>query len=64
MLRLPNKTIEGSAKVMQAVEESLALPTQICVNVLALLGKPSEAGERLVTLTGCFHAIFNGRLQK
>ena len=58
MMRLPNKTIEGSAKVMQAVEESLALPTQICVIVVALLGKPSGAGERLVTLTGCFHTIF------
>ena len=52
MLRLPKEAIEGLVKVMQAVEESLALPTQICVNDLALLGKPNGAGERAITLTG------------
>ena len=56
MLRLPKKAIEGLAGVMQAVEESLALPTQICVNVVALLGKPNGAGERPITLTECLYA--------
>ena len=58
MLRLLEKAIEGLAKVMQAEEESLALPTQIGVNVVALLGKPNGAGERPITLTGCLYAIF------
>ena len=57
-LRLPKKAIEGLAGVLQAVEESLALPTQVCVNVVALLGKPNGAGERPITPIGCFYAIF------
>ena len=52
MLRLPKKAIEGLSGVLPAVEESLALPTQICANVVALLGKPNGAGERPITLTG------------
>ena len=51
MLRLPNKAIEGLASVLQAVEESLALPTQICTNMVALPGKPNGAGEGPITLT-------------
>ena len=42
ILRLPKKAIEGLAGVVQAVEESLALPTQICVNVVALLANQME----------------------
>ena len=64
MLRLPKRAIAGLANVMQAVEESLALPTQICVNVVALQGKPNGAGERPVTLTGCLYAIFMAGHQK
>ena len=38
MLRLPRRAFDGLALVPHAVEKSLALPTQICVNVVALLG--------------------------
>ena len=43
---------------MQAVEESVALPVEICANVVALQGKPNGSGERLVTLIGCLDAVF------
>ena len=54
MLRLPKRAIDGWAKVTQA-EESLALSTQICVNVVALQGKPNGAGESPITLTGSLY---------
>ena len=57
MLRLPKRAIAGLAKVMQAVEESLALPTQICVHVVASQDEPNAAGDRPSTLTGCLYAI-------
>ena len=43
------------------MKESLALPTQICVNVVAFLGKPNGAGERPITLTGCPYAVYMAR---
>ena len=42
----------------KVVEESLVLPTQMCTNVVALLGKPKGAGERPITLTGCLYAMY------
>ena len=44
MLRLPKRAVAGLAKVMYVVEESLALPNQICVNIVALRSKPNEGG--------------------
>ena len=58
MLRLPRRAFDGLAKVLQTVENTLALPTQRCVNVVALLGKPSGYGQRPTTLTGCLYAIY------
>ena len=43
------------------MKESLALPTQICVNVVAFLGKPNGAGERPITPTGCPYAVYMAR---
>ena len=43
--------------VLQAVENTLALPTQICVNVVASLGKPNGNGERPITLTECLYEM-------
>ena len=57
MLRLPRRAFDGLALVLQAVEKSLALPTQTSVNVVALLDKPSGDGERPITLTGYQNAI-------
>ena len=57
MLRFPRKAFDGLAMVLKAVEKTLDLPTQKCVNVVALLGKPNGNGERLITLTGCLYAI-------
>ena len=62
MLRLPKIAIAGLVNVMQAVEESLALLTQICVNVVQ--GKTNGVGERPITLTGCLYAIFMACYQK
>ena len=58
MLRLPRRAFDGLAMVLQAVENTLALPTQICVNVVALLGKANGNGERPITLTECLYAIY------
>ena len=58
MLRLPRRAFDGLALVLQAVEKLLALPAQICVNVVALLGKPSGHGERPITHTRCLFAIY------
>ena len=44
MLRLPKRAVAGLAKVMYVVEESLALPNQICVNIVALRSKPNGGG--------------------
>ena len=58
MLRLPRRAFDGLALVLHAVEKSLPLPTQICVNVVALLGKRCGNGKRPITLTGYLHAIY------
>ena len=64
MVRLSKKAIEGLTGVMQTVEKSLALPTQICVNLVALLGKANGAGERPITLTGCLYAVYMASYKK
>ena len=58
MLRLPRRAFEGLAMVLQAMKNTLALPTQICVNVVALLGKPNGNGDRPITLTGRLYAVY------
>ena len=58
MLRLPRRAFDGLAVVLIAVEHTLALQTQICVNVVALLGKPNGNGQRPITLTLCLCAIY------
>ena len=45
-------------RVLQTVQDKLALPTQTCTNVVALLGKLNSTGERPITLVGCLWAIF------
>ena len=44
--------------VLQVVEKKLCAPTQLCVNVVGLLGKPNGNGERPITLTECLYAIY------
>ena len=57
ILRLPRRALGGLVMVLQAVEK-LALPTQMCVNVVGLLCKPNGNGERPITLTECLYAIY------
>ena len=45
-------------RVLQTVQDKLALPTQTCTNVVVLLGKPNSTGERPITLAGCLCAVF------
>ena len=57
MLRLHWKAIEVLARVLQDVEEILALPAQIFVNIVAFQRKPNGAGGRPITLAGCLYAM-------
>ena len=54
---LPDDAIEGLIDILMLIEEKVALPVQILINLMALLPKP-QGGDRAVTLASLLYVLW------